>query len=230
MASQYIKFITVEPAVAQQLKTPELTKYARIMTITPSDPSPSCPILYYDVTCQRDVDRANAIENAKYNKHRDGLWSSNPDHIEYINEQKALNDIDMVRLYQGYLDKIARRWEALGNDWKKVEAEAGPIVWQQAQTLFYSHIWRKRTSVEPFPDYLDAIFKYWRDVSIDRPREDFGTLWEYVAEKTLPVQLMLDPVEQPRRVRAAADGGLPWESAKKRLRRPAVSQVIITEH
>ncbi|MCJ1464505.1 hypothetical protein MMC07_003118 [Pseudocyphellaria aurata] len=127
-----------------------------------------------------------------------------------------------VEPFPDYLDAIFKYWRDVSIDRPR---EDYGILWDPAYAgpggETSEGLWRKHTSVEPFPGYLDAIFEYWRDVSIDRPREDYGTLWEYVAEKVLPVQLMLDPVDIPRRVRAAADEGLPWGGRQKEATPPS---------
>lgn len=182
----HLRFAGVPPA----LPGSTVRKYA---ILTPRDPS--APIIIYDVTDPVVAQRENDILDPPYNKHRHGLWPDSPRFQQCKQDQKDINDGDMVRLYQAFQAKLTRRHEELGWDLDKVKAEVGPLVMLQANGLYYGHIWRKRKAVEMRPGYLDAIFRYWRDISLFRPRVDYGELWEYVAEKKLPIHLMLDPDE-----------------------------------
>ncbi|MCJ1270583.1 hypothetical protein MMC22_010480 [Lobaria immixta] len=96
-------------------------------------------------------------------------------------------------LYQGFQAKLFRRYEELGEDMAKVKAEAGPEVMTQANSLYYTHIWRKTPDRHVKKGYWVEIYRYWRDISYGMARKDYDHLWQYVAEKRLPVKLMVVP-------------------------------------
>ena len=76
-----------------------------------------------------------------------------------------------------------------------MRAEAGPEVMAQANSLYYTHVWRKTPSREIKEGYLVEIYHYWRDVSHGMARKEYDHLWEYVAGEQLPVKLMVVPGE-----------------------------------
>lgn len=148
--------------------------------------------------CQQayeEVRAAAMVEAPSYNKHRDGPWPSTDAQRAYVKTQTARYDENLIRLYQGWQVKMARRWAELGNDWEKAKAEAGPEVFQQANILFYDRIWIKEGPRRMNRSYLFEIYRYWRDISHAPIRKQFDRLWEYVAEKRLPVKRMTVPGE-----------------------------------
>lgn len=136
-----------------------------------------------------------------YNKHRDGLWPNTDLQREYIKVQRERYIKNLRYLYSGYQAKLIRRQEELGWDMAKVEAEEGPEVMAQAENLYYSHIWRKEAAHCLKSGYLSDIYYYWRDISHGLERKEYDHLWEYVAERRLPVKLMTAPGEyEPRAI------------------------------
>ncbi|MCJ1428800.1 hypothetical protein MMC29_006711 [Sticta canariensis] len=129
-----------------------------------------------------------------YNKHRDGAWPSTEEQRAYIKTQTARYDRNLIRLYQGWQAKMTRRCNELG-DMEKAKADAGPKVVRQANILYYDRIWRKCGPRKMTKSYIVEIYHYWRDISHVLIRKQFDHLWEYVAEKRLPVELMTVPGE-----------------------------------
>ena len=77
----------------------------------------------------------------------------------------------------------------------KVRAEVGTEAMAQANSLYYTHIWRKTPDRQIKKGYLVEIYRYWRDISHGMARKEYDHLWQYVAEKRLPVKLMTVPGE-----------------------------------
>lgn len=131
-----------------------------------------------------------------YNKHRDGGWPTTDRQRQCIKLQKDLFAKNVLRLYRGFQIKFQQRLHALGGDKEKAKAEAGAEVMAQYEQIYWTQIWEKDFETpKREPTYLVDLYRYWRDISSIAARMEYDRLWEYVAGRPLPLELMTFPGE-----------------------------------